>query len=235
MIVSSASPDCGSSRRSLAARVERRVEQQARHADHAVHRRPDLVAHRREKRALRLCRRQSGIPRHLKLLGLTQQQERLTVHFVARRFDLADVLLEVCLRRLAGCGLPINPHVSGAAAVERDRDVVALADDAVGEGHGLRCHAHTGSDDFLEPGDEPRGRSCNIAPSLRGDMHILADEVRRTRVGCKETTENVVRPNDLVIVVYEQECGFDVIDEHREAVNGSGRRSRLTCLRSGAA
>ncbi len=34
--------------------VERRVEQKAAHADHRVHRRADLVAHRREERALRL-------------------------------------------------------------------------------------------------------------------------------------------------------------------------------------
>ena len=111
------------------------------------------------------------------------------------------------------------------AAVERDGDVVALADDAIGERHGLRCDTDTGSDDFLEAGDEPRGRSCDIAPSLRGDTRILAHEVRRTRVGCKQTTENVVRPNDPVIVVYEQESRFDVIDEHRETVRGAGRRS----------
>ena len=34
--------------------IERRVEQQAAHADDRVHRRPDLVAHRREERALGL-------------------------------------------------------------------------------------------------------------------------------------------------------------------------------------
>ena len=37
--------------------VERRVEQQPAHADHRVHRRADLVAHRGEERALRLVRR----------------------------------------------------------------------------------------------------------------------------------------------------------------------------------
>ena len=46
------------------------VEQQAGHADDGVHRRADLVAHRREEGALRLCRR----------LGL-----------LARAFELAEV------------------------------------------------------------------------------------------------------------------------------------------------
>jgi hypothetical protein len=37
--------------------VELRVEQEAAHADHRVHRRADLVAHRRQERALRLVGR----------------------------------------------------------------------------------------------------------------------------------------------------------------------------------
>ena len=47
--------------------VELRVEQQAAHADHRVHRRADLVAHRREERALRLV---GGLGRGARLLRL---------------------------------------------------------------------------------------------------------------------------------------------------------------------
>ena len=53
MIVSSASPESRMVWRSRAARrVERRVQQQPAHADHRVHRRADLVAHRRQEGAL---------------------------------------------------------------------------------------------------------------------------------------------------------------------------------------
>ena len=49
-------------------RRQRRVEQQPRHADHPVHRRPDLVAHRRQELALRPARRLRRIPRLPQLL-----------------------------------------------------------------------------------------------------------------------------------------------------------------------
>ena len=47
--------------------VERRVEQQTAHADHGVHRRADLVAHRRQERALGLVRGLGGGARFLRL------------------------------------------------------------------------------------------------------------------------------------------------------------------------
>ena len=71
MIVSSASPRVADRLGVLALLGgERRVEQQAGHPDHRVHRRADLVAHRREERALRLVGRLGGRAR---LLGLVEQ------------------------------------------------------------------------------------------------------------------------------------------------------------------
>ena len=68
MIVSSASPRFADRRDVVALLgVERRVEQQAAHADHRVHRRADLVAHRREERALRLV---GGLGRGARFLRL---------------------------------------------------------------------------------------------------------------------------------------------------------------------
>ena len=58
MMVSRASPEFADGLGELALiLVERRVEQQAGHADDGIHRRADLVAHRRQKSALGLCGR----------------------------------------------------------------------------------------------------------------------------------------------------------------------------------
>jgi hypothetical protein len=51
-------------------RVELGLEQEPAHADDRVHRRPDLVAHRRQERALRLVR---ALGRGLRFLGLPEQ------------------------------------------------------------------------------------------------------------------------------------------------------------------
>jgi hypothetical protein len=67
MIVSSASPTRGWCGVVVLLGVERRVEQQAAHADHGVHRRADLVAHRGEEAALRLVRRLRRGARFLRL------------------------------------------------------------------------------------------------------------------------------------------------------------------------
>ena len=56
--------------------VERRVEQQAAHADHGVHRRADLVAHRRQERALRLVGGLGGGARFLRLLEQARVLDR---------------------------------------------------------------------------------------------------------------------------------------------------------------
>ena len=69
MMVSSASPELAHRLRVLALlRRQRRVEQQPRHADHPVHRRPDLVAHRGQELALRPARRLGRVPRLPQLL-----------------------------------------------------------------------------------------------------------------------------------------------------------------------
>ena len=68
MIVSSASPDSRIVADVVALLgVERRVEQQAAHADHRVHRRADLVAHGRQERALGLVGGLGGGARFLRL------------------------------------------------------------------------------------------------------------------------------------------------------------------------
>ena len=70
MIASSASPDCAHRlRRTRAARgVSSRVEQQLGHADHAVHRRADLVAHLGQELALGPARRLRRVARLPQLL-----------------------------------------------------------------------------------------------------------------------------------------------------------------------
>ena len=71
MIVSSASPESRIVVGVVALLgVERRVEQEPAHADHRVHRRADLVAHRREERALGLV---GGLGGGARFLGLLEQ------------------------------------------------------------------------------------------------------------------------------------------------------------------
>ena len=71
MMVSSASPLSRMVRGVVALLVvERRVEQQPAHADHRVHRRADLVAHRRQERALGLV---GGLGRGAGFLRLLEQ------------------------------------------------------------------------------------------------------------------------------------------------------------------
>ena len=53
-----------------------RPEEEAGHADHGVHRRPDLVAHRGEEGALRLCRRLRLLARPLELADVTRLVDR---------------------------------------------------------------------------------------------------------------------------------------------------------------
>ena len=53
-----------------------RAEQEAGHADHGVHRRPDLVAHRGEEGALRLRRRLRLLARPLELADVTRLVDR---------------------------------------------------------------------------------------------------------------------------------------------------------------
>ena len=68
MIVSSASPLIADRLGEVALLgVERRVEQQAGHADDGVHRRADLVAHVRQERALGLVGRLGRGARFLRL------------------------------------------------------------------------------------------------------------------------------------------------------------------------
>ena len=80
--------------------VERGVEQQAAHADHRVHRRADLVAHRREERALRLVR---GLGRGARLLRLVEQARVLDRdhRLVGEGLEQRDLLVGERLGRLA--------------------------------------------------------------------------------------------------------------------------------------
>ena len=90
MIVSSASPDAPDRLRVLALlRAQRRVQQQPRHADHAVHRRADLVAHRRQEGALRSRGRLRGVA------GLRE----LGVASLERGVGLAKLLFQPLARR----------------------------------------------------------------------------------------------------------------------------------------
>ena len=52
------------------------LEEEAGHADHGVHRRPDLVAHRGEEGALRLRRRLRLLARPLELADVTRLLDR---------------------------------------------------------------------------------------------------------------------------------------------------------------
>jgi hypothetical protein len=80
------------------------VEQQPAHADHRVHRRADLVAHRREERALRLVR---GLGQGARFLRLPEQ---------ARVLDRDDGLVrEAAQQRYFLLGEPAHP-----AARQRD-------------------------------------------------------------------------------------------------------------------
>ena len=88
------------------------AEQQAGHPDHGVHRRPDLVAHRREEGALRPCRR-------LRLL--------------ARPLELVEVARLVDRGRGEGGKGPCGPRVLGGVevgleAVEREHPDQPVAD-----------------------------------------------------------------------------------------------------------
>ena len=77
MIVSSASPRIADGRGEVALLVvERRVEQQAAHADDGVHRRADLVAHGRQERALGLVGGLGGGARLLRLLEQARVLDR---------------------------------------------------------------------------------------------------------------------------------------------------------------
>ncbi|MCX5743251.1 MAG: hypothetical protein NT062_12225, partial [Proteobacteria bacterium] len=71
--------------------VERGVEQQAAHADDGVHRRPDLVAHRREERRLRAHRGLRGLARLLQLGGA---QADPLVDLVLGGAELVEVALQ---------------------------------------------------------------------------------------------------------------------------------------------
>ena len=79
------------------------AEQQSGHADHGVHRRPDLVAHRREERALRLRRRLGLLARLLELGDVVVDAEEADALAVDR--ERHEHQLDVDERSvLAACG-----------------------------------------------------------------------------------------------------------------------------------
>ena len=93
-------------------RCQLRSEQEAGHADHRVHRRPDLVAHRRQKRALRLRRRLRVLPGALELRDVARLLDR-------RRGERGEGLRHV---RVLSC-IEISLQ-----AVERQHPHQAIAD-----------------------------------------------------------------------------------------------------------
>ena len=119
MIASSASPLDDDRRRVLPLLVVQvRAEQQPAHADDRVHRRADLVAHRRQERALRLVRRVGAPPRLLQLAHVVVDPvEALVIAVDDERHDV-DLDLDEA---------PVGAHPSGqpvrAALLQR------LADD----------------------------------------------------------------------------------------------------------
>ena len=135
------------------------------------------------------------------------------MHFVARCLDLPYVPFEIGFGGLAGRRFPIDPHVAAAPVAERHGGVVALTHHAAGEGHGLRRHGDAGRHHFAEPGGESRGRRGDVAPTQGRVSHITPVEIRRLLVRGEETTENVVRPDDLVILVNDQQGGVDVVNQ----------------------
>ncbi len=102
MMVSSASPRVADGGGEVALLVgERGVEQQAAHADHRVHRRADLVAHRGQERALRLVgrlRRGARVLRLLEQAGVLDGDHAL----VGEGLQQVDVLLRVRMGGLPG-------------------------------------------------------------------------------------------------------------------------------------
>ena len=122
--------------------VELRVEQQAAHADHGVHRRADLVAHRREERALGLVGRlgldTSAFGLGAGLLGFPEQPHVL---------DRDDRLVGEGLRErnvlrveLAGCCAQDGETADGLALAQQrneQRRAVAQRQRQLGHAHEL--------------------------------------------------------------------------------------------------
>ncbi len=88
--------------------VERRVEQEPAHADHRVHRRADLVAHRGEEAALRFVRGFRGRARFLSLLEQPRVLDR-DDRLVGERVEQRQLLVAEGLGRL-------SQHSDGADA-----------------------------------------------------------------------------------------------------------------------
>ena len=153
------------------------VEEEAGHADHGVHRRPDLVAHRREEGALRLRRR-------LRLL--------------ARPLELAEVAGLVDRRRGErgeGLGRPrvLGGIEVGLERVERQHPDQAVADQQ-GDGHpcldaSLAVHVlelrvalgGVRDDDGLVPLDEPPRRIVGSPAGVAMSEELL--DVRKALGG----------------------------------------------------
>ena len=122
MIVSSASP---LSRmvpaKSRCSGVQRRVEQQAAHADHGVHRRADLVAHRRQECALGLV---GGLGLRARLLGFLEQAHVLDgdLGLVDEGVHQGDLAVAEGACRLAGtASAPMHspPRMTGSSRALR--------------------------------------------------------------------------------------------------------------------
>ena len=100
------------------------AEQQAGHADHGVHRRPDLVAHRRQERALRLGRRLGLLARLLELGDVVVDAEEAD----ALALDGQRHEHQLDIDRCAVLPLPARDAVRAAARERLGRDLAALVD-----------------------------------------------------------------------------------------------------------
>jgi hypothetical protein len=138
-----------------------RVEKQAGHADHGVHRRPDLVAHGGEEGALRLCCRLRLLARPLELADVTRLVDRRRGE---RRKGLCR--LRVVSRVEVGFERVERQHADQPIADEqRDRQPPLDASPAVDVlVEVLEPRRDVRDDDRLEPRDHLAGRIVGPPP-----------------------------------------------------------------------
>ncbi len=184
---------------------QQRVEQHAAHADHPVHRRADLVAHRREERTLRLVRALGRFARAL--LGGHLVLEQCTV-------DALLVRTQVLVERGDGRGDaadlvgPVLPAVRSTTQHEPRRETVAMddgGDDGVFAGPGAPLARHATAHEAVVVGrierDDGR-RGFEIACSSRrlAVAAFVEDGGRAVRVGAERLSivgQQRVAPDEI--------------------------------------
>ena len=145
---------------------QRRVEQQPGHADDAVHRRADLVAHRGQELALGAGPRLGSIARDFQLLRLVPQLDGLRGGLATGPFDLLEPELEGGLRLLPLGDIanhraeqrPAADHHRADGQLDRDREALprvagGLEGGAVGRASGIGAERDVGGaagDDLVD-------------------------------------------------------------------------------------